>query len=218
MSEAEEKEPSGGRATPDRPRRPPESGSATGPISFNRQEINKILEVYGRRVADRRMARLRHRPSARARGLLDLPPHLGSAALPDRQAAEARPPPGRLFAGDADRHDPEARPRPRQRAPRHRQAAAPGRRLDRSAGGGRRRLAQRALHEDAVEPAAVLVADLWSVPTSAKPAAVCRRIDAWFSTSPITAIIWRKPRSVHASMSRRRSAPPMPRPRAAGAR
>ena len=50
MNEAEEKEPSGGRATliALAARRNP---AAVGPIGFNRQEIKKILEVYGRQVA-----------------------------------------------------------------------------------------------------------------------------------------------------------------------
>jgi hypothetical protein len=52
MNEADEKEPSGGRATliALAARRQPQA--STGPISFNRTELNKILEVYGRRVAD----------------------------------------------------------------------------------------------------------------------------------------------------------------------
>jgi hypothetical protein len=49
MSEAEDKESSGGRATlialAARPK------SATGPIAFDRQELNKILGLYGRQVA-----------------------------------------------------------------------------------------------------------------------------------------------------------------------
>ena len=51
MSEAEEKEPSGGRATLIALAARQNPAPATGPISFNRQEINKILEVYCRRVA-----------------------------------------------------------------------------------------------------------------------------------------------------------------------
>ena len=53
MSEAEEKEPSGGRANlialAARQNHPTPT---SGPISFNRQEINKIFEVYGRHVAE----------------------------------------------------------------------------------------------------------------------------------------------------------------------
>lgn len=51
MAEAEEKEPSGGRATliALAARKEP---SASAPISFDRHELNKILEVYGRRVAE----------------------------------------------------------------------------------------------------------------------------------------------------------------------
>lgn len=51
MNEAEEKEPSGGRATLIALAARQNAGSAAGPISFNRQELNKILGVYGRRVA-----------------------------------------------------------------------------------------------------------------------------------------------------------------------
>ena len=51
MSETEEREPSGGRANlialAARPKATP-----TGPVGFNRQELNQILNVYGRKVAD----------------------------------------------------------------------------------------------------------------------------------------------------------------------
>ena len=51
MSETEDKEPSGGRANlialAARPTAPP-----SGPVGFNRQELNQILDVYGRKVAD----------------------------------------------------------------------------------------------------------------------------------------------------------------------
>jgi hypothetical protein len=51
MSETEDKEPSGGRANlialAARPTAP-----SPGPIGFNRQELNQILDVYGRKVAD----------------------------------------------------------------------------------------------------------------------------------------------------------------------
>ena len=51
MSETEDKEPSGGRANlialAARPTAPP-----TGQVGFNRQELNQILDVYGRKVAD----------------------------------------------------------------------------------------------------------------------------------------------------------------------
>ena len=51
MSETEDKEPSGGRANlialAARPKAAP-----TGPVGFNRQELNQILNVYGRKVAD----------------------------------------------------------------------------------------------------------------------------------------------------------------------
>ncbi len=51
MSETEEKEPSGGRANlialAARQQTP-----HFGPVCFNRQELNQILDVYGRKVAD----------------------------------------------------------------------------------------------------------------------------------------------------------------------
>ncbi len=51
MSETEEKEPSGGRANliALAARSP---APHAGPVSFNRQELNQILDVYGRKVAD----------------------------------------------------------------------------------------------------------------------------------------------------------------------
>jgi len=52
MSEAKEKEPSGGRATLIALAARRETQRFAGPISFDRYELNKILEVYGRRVAD----------------------------------------------------------------------------------------------------------------------------------------------------------------------
>ena len=51
MSESEEKEPSGGRATLIA-LAAAQAGLPAGPISFNRQELNQILNVYGRMVAD----------------------------------------------------------------------------------------------------------------------------------------------------------------------
>src|SRR5690554_3707695 len=52
MIEADDKEPSGGRATPIALAARREMQSPAAPISFDRNELNKILEVYGRRVAD----------------------------------------------------------------------------------------------------------------------------------------------------------------------
>ena len=103
MSEAEEKEPSGGRATLIALAARRQTQTSAAPISFNRQELNEILEVYGRKVADGEWRDYAIDQLARAGGLLDLPPRLRNAALPDRQAAEAGPPPGRLFAGRRDR-------------------------------------------------------------------------------------------------------------------
>jgi hypothetical protein len=51
MTEAEDKEPSGGRATLIALAAHRETPT-TAPISFDRRELNKILEVYGRRVAE----------------------------------------------------------------------------------------------------------------------------------------------------------------------
>src|SRR5438093_7986 len=56
------------------------------------------------------------------------------------------------------------------------------------------------------------------LPTSVKPSARCRAIDAAFATSPITATISRSPRSLHASIRRDKRARPVPRPPAAAAR
>jgi hypothetical protein len=52
MIEAEDKEPSGGRATLVALAAKREPQISAAPISFDRYELNKILEVYGRRVAD----------------------------------------------------------------------------------------------------------------------------------------------------------------------
>jgi len=52
MTEAEDKEPSGGRATLIALAARKQTRVSAGPISFDRQELNKILEVYGRRVAE----------------------------------------------------------------------------------------------------------------------------------------------------------------------
>ena len=51
-AESGDRDPSGGRANliALATRHPPVA--APGPVSFNRQELNKILEVYGRRVAE----------------------------------------------------------------------------------------------------------------------------------------------------------------------
>jgi D-alanyl-D-alanine dipeptidase len=48
MNEVEDKEPSGGRAN----LIALAANNRSAPISFNRQELNEILEVYGRKVAD----------------------------------------------------------------------------------------------------------------------------------------------------------------------
>jgi hypothetical protein len=52
MIEAEDKEPSGGRATLIALAARRQTPSPVAPISFDRQELNKILEVYGRHVAE----------------------------------------------------------------------------------------------------------------------------------------------------------------------
>ena len=51
MSEAEDKEPSGGRANLIALAARRDPAPSAPPITFSRQEIHKILEVYGRRVA-----------------------------------------------------------------------------------------------------------------------------------------------------------------------
>jgi hypothetical protein len=52
MSEVEEKEPRGGRAPLVALAAVAETSPASTPISFNRKELNEILEIYGRKVAD----------------------------------------------------------------------------------------------------------------------------------------------------------------------
>jgi hypothetical protein len=52
MTEGEEKEPYGGRANLVALAAVNRSIPASAPISFNRQELNAILRVYGRKVAD----------------------------------------------------------------------------------------------------------------------------------------------------------------------
>jgi hypothetical protein len=52
MSEAEEKEPRGGKGRLVALAAVRETSPAQTPISFNREELNEILEVYGRKVAD----------------------------------------------------------------------------------------------------------------------------------------------------------------------
>ena len=52
MSEGEDKEPRGGKGSLVALAAVKDSRSAPQPISFNRQELNEILEVYGRKVAN----------------------------------------------------------------------------------------------------------------------------------------------------------------------
>jgi hypothetical protein len=52
MTEAEDKEPSGGRATLIALAAHRKTTPTIAPISFDRRELNKILEVYGRRVSE----------------------------------------------------------------------------------------------------------------------------------------------------------------------
>jgi hypothetical protein len=52
MSEGDDKEPRGGRGSLVALAAVREAGLAQAPISFNRQELNEILEMYGRKVAD----------------------------------------------------------------------------------------------------------------------------------------------------------------------
>lgn len=51
MRESEEKEPSGGRANLIA-LTAPTARVASGPVTFNRQELNQILNIYGRKVAE----------------------------------------------------------------------------------------------------------------------------------------------------------------------
>ncbi len=52
MSETEDKEPSGGRANLIALAAAKPATQPAGPVGFNRQELNQILDVYGRKVAD----------------------------------------------------------------------------------------------------------------------------------------------------------------------
>ena len=52
MSESEDKEPSGGRANLIALAAARPQSHLNAPVSFNRQELNQILNVYGRKVAD----------------------------------------------------------------------------------------------------------------------------------------------------------------------
>ncbi|MEO8668683.1 MAG: DUF2794 domain-containing protein [Bauldia sp.] len=52
MSEGDDKEPRGGRGSLVALAAVREAGPAQAPISFNRQELNEILLIYGRKVAD----------------------------------------------------------------------------------------------------------------------------------------------------------------------
>ena len=73
-------------------------------------------------------------------------------------------------------------------------------------------IAEFALHQHAVEPAAVLEADILENADMAKPCAACRPIEAaCLVESPITAIICRKPLCCAASISASSSARPTPR-------
>lgn len=51
MSETEDKEPRGGRASLVAFAAASHASQATQPISFDRKELNEILELYGRKVA-----------------------------------------------------------------------------------------------------------------------------------------------------------------------
>jgi hypothetical protein len=52
MSDGEDIEPRGGRGPLVAFAAPPETSPTPAAIAFNRQELNEILEVYGRKVAD----------------------------------------------------------------------------------------------------------------------------------------------------------------------
>jgi len=61
------------------------AGAVTGRVTFNRFELNRILNLYGRMVADGRVARLCHRFPAGPRRILGVPPRVRSADLPHRK-------------------------------------------------------------------------------------------------------------------------------------
>ena len=61
------------------------------------RSCGSVLNLYGRMVAEGEWRDYAIDFEPRPGGLLGLPPHLRDAALPHRQGARARPPPGRLF-------------------------------------------------------------------------------------------------------------------------
>src|SRR3954471_20237683 len=73
------------------------------------------------------MAGLRHRLPQGPRGVLGVPPRLGSPDLSHRKKSEACAPPGRLQRDLRHRPDRAARPRTRSRAALHRHIAERGR-------------------------------------------------------------------------------------------
>ena len=81
-----------------------------GGIAFNREELSQILNVYGRKVASGEWRDYAIDTLAREGGVLRVPAHDRSAALPYRESAEAVAPSGRLQRDRGDRADPEARP------------------------------------------------------------------------------------------------------------
>ena len=161
MSEGEAKEFFGGRAGT-APAAAYQTKETDAPIRFNRGELNKILELYGRKVADGEwrdyaIDQLREKAVFSIfRRTSEMP--LYRIVKQPRLARQQ----GAYSLVTADRTDPQARSRPRQCAERPRPPASAGRRLTALA---RRRLVPRPrpsapLHEHAVEPAAVLVADI----------------------------------------------------------
>ena len=181
-------------------------------VTFSRRELDRILGLYGRMVAagewrdyaidflkDRAVFSVFRRAAEVPIYRIEKNPQLGAA-------------PGRLQRDLGDRSHPAPRPRTRPRAQRAR-SLAPG-------GCGvsalrRRRVAaaERALHQHGVEPAAVLEADRLATADHAgsrpRHGPRSRRCCA---ESPITAIIWRKPRGFATRRpSRVSSSRPIPR-------
>ena len=103
--------------------------------SASTAELNEILKVYGRKVADGEW-RDYAIDQLREQAVFSIFRRTSEVPLYRivKQPRLARTP-GRLFAGRRDRPDPQARPRPRQRAARPRPPAAAGRRLIRRASG-----------------------------------------------------------------------------------
>ena len=176
------------------------------------------LRPHGRR---RRMARLRDRLPQGPRRVLGVPALLRSADLPHREKSRLARRQGAYSVVSATGLI----------VRRGHELDRVLRALDKSAepGGGvaghpARRVRNDALMRSVVAPgpSARCISTLSSqrpnlkptfsnVPTMRKPAARCSSIDGVCAESPITAIIWRKPRRSHSAIRRSSSARPTPR-------